>query len=65
MVQTKLEPLSANFTTEKPAFVQAFALVENGGAQDIIQWGQAVMVREPHDHGDGYDDDDDEHDEHE
>ena len=49
MVQTKLEPLSANFTTEKPAFVQAFALVENGGAQDIIQWGQAVMVREPHD----------------
>ncbi len=32
MVQTKLEPLSANFTTEKPAFVQAFALVENGGS---------------------------------
>jgi hypothetical protein len=60
MVQTKLEPLSANFTTEKPAFVQAFALVENGGSQDIIQWGQAVMVREPHEHGDGYD----EHDEH-
>ena len=42
MVQTKLEPLSADFTTEKPAFVQAFALVENGGDQDIIQWSQAV-----------------------
>ena len=61
MVQTKLEPLSAHFTTKKPALVQAFALVENGGTQDIIQWSQAVMVREPHEHGDGYD----EHDEHE
>ena len=33
MVQTKLEPLSVDFTTEKPALVQAFALVENGGAR--------------------------------
>jgi hypothetical protein len=55
MVQTKLEPLSADFSTEKPAFVQAFALVENGGTQDIIQWSQAVGVREPHHADDGYD----------
>ena len=31
MVQTKLKPLSADFTIEKPALVQAFALVGNGG----------------------------------
>jgi len=65
MVQTKLEPLSADFTTEKPAFVQAFALVENGGTQDIIQWSQAVAVREPRHHGNGYEDEHDEYDEHE
>jgi hypothetical protein len=60
MVQTKLEPLSADFSTEKPAFVQAFALIENGGTQDIIQWSQAVAVREPGHDDDGYE----EHDEH-
>jgi hypothetical protein len=60
MVQTKLEPLSADFSTEKPAFVQAFALIENGGTQDIIQWSQAVGVREPDHDDDGYE----EHDEH-
>ena len=59
MVQTKLEPLSVDFSTEKPALVQAFALVENGGSQDIVQWSQAVKVREPGHHHDGYDDDDD------
>jgi hypothetical protein len=65
MVQTKLEPLSADFTTDKPAFVQAFALVENNGSQDIIQWGQAVKVREPgRPHEDGYHNGYDEHDEH-
>jgi hypothetical protein len=52
MVQTKLEPLSADFTIDKPALVQAFALVENGGDQDIVQWSQAVALREPHPHGD-------------
>ena len=62
MVQTKLEPLSVDFTTEKPALVQAFALVENGGAQDIVQWSQAVKVRAPgHQHE--YDEQD-EHEEH-
>jgi hypothetical protein len=65
MVQTKLEPLSADFSTEKPAFVQAFALIENGGAQDIIQWSQAVAVKEPGHHGNGYEHDEQgEHDEH-
>jgi hypothetical protein len=53
MVQTKLEPLSADYTTAKSALVQAFALVENGGDQNIIQWSQAVALREPHHHADG------------
>jgi hypothetical protein len=57
MVQTKLEPLSADFSIEKPALVQAFALVENDGTQDIIQWSQSVALREPHPHNGG-----DEHD---
>jgi hypothetical protein len=65
MVQTKLEPLSAHFTTKKPAFVQAFALVENGGSQDIIQWSQAVNVKEPGHHGNGYEHDEDDGDGHE
>ena len=67
MVQTKLEPLSADYVTDKPALVQAFALVENGGDQDIVQWSQAVKVRAPghpgvagHDH----EHEDAEHDEH-
>jgi hypothetical protein len=34
-------------------FVQAFALVENGGTQDIIQWSQAVALREPRHHAGG------------
>jgi hypothetical protein len=34
--------------------------VENGGAQDIVQWSQAVKVREP-----GHHHEHDEHDEHE
>jgi hypothetical protein len=53
MVQTKLEPESADFTHEKPALVQAIALVENGGARTIVQWGQAVKLREPQPHGGG------------
>jgi hypothetical protein len=50
MVQTKLEPESAHFKTEKPALVQAIALVENGGSRSIVQWGQAVSLHEPHHH---------------
>ena len=53
MVETQLEPVSADFTTEKPALVQAMALVENGGERRIVQWGQAVELRTPgggHDH---------------
>jgi hypothetical protein len=64
MVQTKLEPLSADFTTDKPALVQAFALVENGGSQDIVQWSQAVKLREPRPHGSGQDPEYDEEHEH-
>jgi hypothetical protein len=54
-------PLSADFTIAKPALVQAFALVENGGDQSIIQWSQAVELREPKHHGG----DAEAHDEHE
>jgi hypothetical protein len=50
MVQTKLEKESADFIIEKPALVQAIALVENGGDRTIVQWGQAVKLREPHPH---------------
>lgn len=44
MVETQLEPVSAYFTDEKPALVQAMALVENGGEHRIVQWGQAVTL---------------------
>jgi hypothetical protein len=54
MVQTKLEPQSADFNLDKPALVQAMALVENAGDRSIVQWGQAVALRQPahhpHDH---------------
>lgn len=50
MVQTKLEPESAEFKTEKPALVQALALVENDGERNIVQWGQAVALRVPGHH---------------
>jgi hypothetical protein len=50
MVQTKLEPESADFKTEKPALVQAIALVENGGSRSIVQWGQAIALQEPQHH---------------
>jgi hypothetical protein len=58
MVETKLEPVSAYFSDEKPAFVQAMALVENGGERRIVQWGQAVMLFTP---GGGHDHDDHDH----
>jgi len=54
MVQTKLEPQSAEFNTGKPALVQALALVENDGERNIIQWSQAVAVREPGQHPHGH-----------
>lgn len=50
MVQTKLEPQSADFNAEKPALVQAMALVENGADRTIVQWGQAVALRPPGHH---------------
>ena len=50
MVQTKLEPQSADFNLEKPALVQAIALVDNGGDRSIVQWGQAVALRQPGQH---------------
>lgn len=50
MVQTKLEPESVDFNIEKPALVQAMALVENGGDRSIVQWGQAVALRAPGHH---------------
>ncbi len=53
MVQTKLEPVSADFTDTKPALVQAIALVENGGQNSIVQWSQAVGLRTPVHHGAG------------
>ena len=54
MVQTKLEPESSQFKTEKPALVQALALVENDGERNIVQWGQAVALRAPGHHGPGH-----------
>ena len=56
MVQTKLEPVSADFTEEKPALVQAIALVENGGDSSIVQWSQAVGLRIPVHHAAGHSD---------
>jgi hypothetical protein len=50
MVQTKLEPDSADFNADKPALVQAIALVENSGDRSIVQWGQAVALRTPGHH---------------
>jgi hypothetical protein len=47
MVQTKREKESAEFKAEKPALVQAMALVERDGERNIVQWGQAVALRAP------------------
>jgi hypothetical protein len=55
MVQTKLEPESADFTDQKPALVQAMALVENGGERNILQWSQGVALRAPSHHGHDHD----------
>src|SRR5215207_3777180 len=53
MVQTALEKDSPKFNHEKPALVQAIALVKNRGDSDIVQWSQAVGLREPHHHDGG------------
>ena len=53
MVQTKLEPESPEFKIEKPALVQAMALVERNGERNIVQWAQAVGLREPAHHPSG------------
>lgn len=47
MVQTKLEEESADFNLEKPALVQAIALVERNGERNIVQWSQGVGLRAP------------------
>jgi hypothetical protein len=47
MVQTKLEPESAEFSAQKPAHVQATALVERDGLRSIVQWSQAVALSPP------------------
>jgi hypothetical protein len=59
MVQTAFEPASAEFSLEKPVLVQALALVETESdgkvERDIVQWSQAVALREPrHEYGDGH-----------
>lgn len=54
MVQTKLEPESAEFKAEKPALVQAMALVQKNRERNIVQWGQAVALRPPRPHGPGH-----------
>jgi hypothetical protein len=50
MVQTKLEPESAEFSDQKPAHVQATALVERDGLRSIVQWSQAVSISTPAHH---------------
>ena len=54
MVQTKLEDESADFNLEKPALVQAIALVERNGERNIVQWSQGVGLRAPGPHGAGH-----------
>jgi hypothetical protein len=54
MVQTKLEEESADFNHEKPALVQAIALVERGGERNIVQWSQGVGLKAPGAHGAGH-----------
>src|SRR5262245_38039555 len=61
MVETGFEPQSGAFDLGKPVLVQALALVENNGERSIVQWSQAVGLRQPGHHADGGDGDDDEH----
>jgi len=50
MVQTKLERDSADFNVKKPVLVQALALVENDGDRSILQWSQAVALKQAGQH---------------
>jgi hypothetical protein len=45
MVQTAFRDQSAHYDLEKPALVQALALVERANDTFIVQWSQAVMLR--------------------
>ena len=47
MVQTGFEEKSADYNVDKPALVQALALVKKGGELAIVQWSQAVMPKLP------------------
>jgi hypothetical protein len=50
MVQTGLAKDSPDYNLDKPVLVQAIALVEKAGQSEIVQWSQAVGLREPHVH---------------
>lgn len=53
MVQTRLEPDSAQFVEGKPAMAMALALVTNVDDEkerDVLQWNQAVLVNGHRDH---------------
>jgi len=51
MVQTKLEPGSAQFVGGKAALAMAMAVVKHGdGSTEVQQWSQGIMVAKPHDH---------------
>jgi hypothetical protein len=53
MVQTAFQPKSPDFKLDKPVMVQAMALIENGGDETFVQWGQAVLLRQPSHHPPG------------
>jgi hypothetical protein len=53
MVQTGFETKSAQYNVDKPALVQALALVKNGDDLAIVQWSQAVMLKLPYHHDGG------------
>jgi hypothetical protein len=57
MVQTLLEPGSAQFTPGKGALATAMAVVECRGKLEVRYWSQGVMIKEPHAHPEGYEGD--------
>jgi hypothetical protein len=50
MVQTKLDEGSPQFIPGKPALATAMARVKRGGAVEMEQWSQVIMVGPPHQH---------------
>ena len=46
MVQTGFRKGSAPFNPKKPVLVQVIALVEVGDERAIVQWGQAVRIKD-------------------